>query len=48
MSEMVRFDTAHGKALKDAVEEPDEVYGVVLNLEEESVRVDYPWATRGL
>ncbi|OGG77227.1 F0F1 ATP synthase subunit alpha [Candidatus Kaiserbacteria bacterium RIFCSPLOWO2_01_FULL_54_24] len=37
MSEMVRFDTAHGKALKDAVS-AREVYGVVLNLEEDSVR----------
>ncbi len=39
MSEMVRFDVAHGKALKDAVEAKTEVYGLVLNLEEESVRV---------
>ncbi len=39
MSEMVRFDIAHGKALKDAIETKAEVYGVVLNLEEESVRV---------
>jgi len=39
MSEMVRFDVAHGKALKEAIEIPDELYGVVLNLEEESVRV---------
>ena len=38
MSEMVRFDVAHGKALKDALETPSEVFGVVLNLEEESVR----------
>ena len=37
MSEMVRFDTAHGKDLKDAVHTKD-VFGVVLNLEEESVR----------
>lgn len=39
MSEMVRFDVAHGKALKDAIETKSEVYGLVLNLEEESVRV---------
>src|SRR3990167_5391727 len=39
MSEMVRFDTAHGKALKDAVESSGDVYGVILNLEEGNVRV---------
>ena len=38
MSEMIRFDTAHGKNLKDAIETSREVYGVILNLEEESVR----------
>ncbi len=38
MSEMIRFDTAHGKELKDALESPNDVYGVILNLEEESVR----------
>jgi F-type H+-transporting ATPase subunit alpha len=38
MGEMVRFETAHGKSLKEAVEKPSEVFGVVLNLEEESVR----------
>ena len=38
MSEMLRFDVAHGKALKDALDTPTEVFGVVLNLEEESVR----------
>ena len=37
MSEMVRFDTAHGKDLKNAINTKD-VFGVVLNLEEESVR----------
>jgi F-type H+-transporting ATPase subunit alpha len=37
MSEMVRFDTSHGKALKDAVNTND-VFGVILNLEEDSVR----------
>ncbi|MEK7547162.1 MAG: F0F1 ATP synthase subunit alpha [Patescibacteria group bacterium] len=39
MSEMVRFETAHGKALKEAVESRGDVYGVILNLEEGSVRV---------
>lgn len=39
MSEMVRFDIAHGKSLKNAIETKQEVYGLVLNLEEESVRV---------
>jgi F-type H+/Na+-transporting ATPase subunit alpha len=38
MSEMVRFDTAHGKELKEAVDGSGDVYGVILNLEEESVR----------
>ncbi|HVV14967.1 MAG TPA: F0F1 ATP synthase subunit alpha [Candidatus Paceibacterota bacterium] len=38
MSEMIRFDTSHGKSLKDAVASSQEVYGVILNLEEESVR----------
>ncbi|HVU80048.1 MAG TPA: hypothetical protein VHD37_01655, partial [Candidatus Paceibacterota bacterium] len=38
MSEMVRFDTSHGKSLKDAVAGSGEVFGVILNLEEESVR----------
>ncbi len=37
MSEMVRFNTAHGKQLADAVDAHD-VFGVILNLEEESVR----------
>jgi F-type H+-transporting ATPase subunit alpha len=37
MSEMVRFDTSHGKKLADAIDSP-EVFGVILNLEEESVR----------
>ncbi|MSR70660.1 F0F1 ATP synthase subunit alpha [Candidatus Kaiserbacteria bacterium] len=37
MSEMVRFDVAHGKALRDAVG-ASAVYGVILNLEEDSVR----------
>jgi len=38
MSGMVRFDTSHGKSLTQAVEIKDEVYGVILNLEEDSVR----------
>jgi len=38
MSEMIRFETAHGKALKDAVESHGDVYGVILNLEEGNVR----------
>ena len=38
MSEMVRFDTSHGKTLRGALEQPQEVFGVILNLEEESVR----------
>ncbi|MBX4191875.1 F0F1 ATP synthase subunit alpha [Candidatus Parcubacteria bacterium] len=38
MSEMVKFEITHGKALKDALEGPSEIYGVVLNLEESSVR----------
>ncbi len=38
MSEMVRFDTAHGKNLKDAIDTSAEVFGVILNLEEDSVR----------
>jgi F-type H+-transporting ATPase subunit alpha len=39
MSEMVRFDDAHGKSLKGAVDSKAKVYGVVLNLEEDSARV---------
>jgi F-type H+-transporting ATPase subunit alpha len=38
MSEMLRFNLAAGKTLADALEGPREVFGVVLNLEEESVR----------
>src|SRR3990167_499539 len=37
MSERVRFETEHGKELKDAVAAED-VFGVVLNLEEGAVR----------
>ncbi len=39
MSEQVRFDTTAGKPLKDSLGEGGDVFGVVLNLEEESVRV---------
>src|SRR3989344_1459741 len=35
MSEMVRFNLAHGKELKTAVEGATEIFGVILNLEEE-------------
>src|SRR3989344_3176917 len=38
MSEMVRFNIAGGKPLEKAVEGQSHVYGVILNLEEESVR----------
>ncbi len=38
MSEMIKFDIAHAKPLKDALEGASEVYGVILNLEEDSVR----------
>ena len=39
MSEMVRFDQASGSTLKHAIGQNQEVFGLVLNLEEESVRV---------
>ncbi len=39
MSEMVRFDIASGNSLEKAIAQKKEVYGLVLNLEEESVRV---------
>ncbi len=38
MSEMVRFNTVGKKSLSEALENPDDVFGVVLNLEEESTR----------
>jgi F-type H+-transporting ATPase subunit alpha len=38
MSEMIRFEAYEGKPLKDALEGPSEVFGIILNLEEESVR----------
>lgn len=39
MMEMVVFDTADGKSLKQAVQDESVVYGLVLNLEEDSVKV---------
>ena len=38
MMEMVRFETADQAALKDAMKEEGELLGLVLNLEEESVK----------
>ncbi len=38
ISEMIRFDLSHGKNLKEALDRPKEIFGVVLNLEEDSVR----------
>lgn len=38
MSEMIRFETTGGKKLNEALEHANDVFGVVLNLEEESVR----------
>ena len=38
LSEMLRFDLSHGKKLKEALDGPQEIFGVVLNLEEDSVR----------
>lgn len=38
MSEMIRFETYEGKPLADALGSTAEVFGVILNLEEESVR----------
>ncbi len=38
MSEMIRFETYEGKPLERALEGSDEVFGIILNLEEESVR----------
>ncbi|HEU4677206.1 MAG TPA: F0F1 ATP synthase subunit alpha [Candidatus Paceibacterota bacterium] len=39
MMEMVLFEDAEGTALKDAMEETGSLFGLVLNLEEESVKV---------
>ena len=38
MSEMIRFEVASRKTLTKALESAQEVFGVILNLEEESVR----------
>ncbi len=38
MSEMIRFEAYEGKLLKDALNGPSEVFGIILNLEEGSVR----------
>lgn len=38
MSEMLRFNTAHGKPLEKALKERQEIFGIVLNLEEGVVR----------
>lgn len=39
MSEMVLFDESEGKSLEESLQSPDAVYGLVLNLEEEVVKV---------
>ena len=39
MAEMVEFDTAYGKDLEGAIALTDRLFGVVLNLEESSVKV---------
>jgi F-type H+-transporting ATPase subunit alpha len=38
MSEMIRFETYEGKPLANALDSVSEVFGVILNLEEESIR----------
>ena len=38
MMEMVAFDVSSGKNLKDTLEDTSELYGLVLNLEEDSVK----------
>ncbi len=38
MMEMVRFDDTDGASLKDSIEHQSELFGLVLNLEEESVK----------
>ena len=38
MSEMIRFETTAGRPLEEALDQMGEVFGVILNLEEESVR----------
>lgn len=39
MMEMVQFESTEGKSLKDAMHDADALFGLVLNLEEESVKV---------
>lgn len=39
MMEMVLFETSHGKTLKDAMKSDTALYGLVLNLEEDTVKV---------
>ncbi|MBL7045576.1 MAG: F0F1 ATP synthase subunit alpha [Parcubacteria group bacterium] len=39
MSEMIVFDNEEGKSVKDAIENKDTIYGLILNLEEDVVRV---------
>lgn len=39
MAEMLEFDVASGTSLEDAIQDTDRVFGMVLNLEEQSVRV---------
>jgi F-type H+-transporting ATPase subunit alpha len=39
MMEMILFDDTEGKSLKESMTETDALYGLVLNLEEESVKV---------
>ena len=38
MSEMIRFEAYEGKPLKEALDGPSAVFGIILNLEEGSVR----------
>ncbi|MEX0913167.1 MAG: F0F1 ATP synthase subunit alpha [Candidatus Paceibacterota bacterium] len=39
MMEMVSFETTEGKSLKDSMEKSQELFGLVLNLEEDKVKV---------
>ena len=39
MMEMVVFDDSDGKSLQEVIEEDDALYGLILNLEEDSVKV---------
>lgn len=38
MTEMVLFDPTHDRSLEDALKDPEPLYGLVLNLEEDGVR----------